>query len=398
MLALYRAGRQADALEAYQRVRRTLMDEVGLEPGPRLQELELRILNQDPGLEALPRPPRPGPLEPESSPTGGRRRAALALVAVALVAGGVVGIVYALHDGGGPVVAEPNSLAVVDPGRNRLVAVVPVGSTPRGVAVGDSVWVANSADGTVSQVDPRTLKVVQTVGIGAQATDIATGAGGVWVATGNDNTLVQMQPRTGAVLATLPLPKEKDQPTSAPAVAVGEGAVWVGSGVRVLKIDPASGTIVAGFSQTGIHGVFDVAVGAGAVWAADGSEVVVRISAVTAKPTGKPVHSVYPGSLAVGYGSVWEAGADQGGGHPAVLRIDPQTLQITQTIPLGKSRLPGADFGLATGDGAVWLTDYDRGTLLRIDPGTGVIVSTIRIGEHPRGVAVGTGRIWVSVD
>jgi YVTN family beta-propeller protein len=401
MLALYRAGRQADALEAYQRARRTLMDELGLEPSPRLQELELRILNQDPGLEAPPRQPSPRPLEPASSPTGGRRRAVLALVAVALVGGGVVGIVYALDggDGGGPVVAKPNSLAVVDPGRNRLVAVVPVGSTPRGVAVGGSVWVANSGDGTVSQVDPRTLEVVQTVGIGAQATDIATGVGGVWVATGNDNTLVQMHPRTGAVLATLPLPQEKDQPTTAPAVAVGEGAVWVASGVRLLKIDPASGTIVAGLGQTGpFHGVFDVAIGVGAVWIADSSEVVVRISAVTATPTGKPVRAVYPGSLAVGYGSVWVAGADQGGGHPAVWRIDPQTLQVTQSIPLGKSRLPGAYFGLATGDGAVWLTDYDRGTLLRIDPATGVIVSTIPIGGHPHGVAVGAGRIWMSVD
>ena len=120
---------------------------------------------------------------------------------------------YALDGGAGgggrPLVAKPDSLAVVDPGRNRLVAVVPVGSTPRGVAVGGSVWVANSADGTVSQVDSHTLEVVRTVGIGAQATDIATGAGGVWVATGSDNTLVQMHPRTGAVLATLPLPRRR---------------------------------------------------------------------------------------------------------------------------------------------------------------------------------------------
>ena len=398
MLALYRAGRQGDALEAYQRARRTLMDELGLEPSPRLQELELGILNQDPELEAPPRAPRPR--ETGSSPTGRRRRAALALVALAFVAGGVVGIVYALDAGSeSPLVAKPNSLAVVDPGRNRLVAVVPVGTTPRGVAVGGSVWVANSGDGTVSEVDPRTLEVVQTVGIGAQATDIAAGAGGVWVATGNDNTLVQIHPRTGAVLATLPLPQDKDQPTTAPAVAVGEGAVWVGSGVRLLKVDPDSGTIVAGLSQLGFgHGVIDIAVGLGAVWIADQQELVVRISRETATPTGKPVRSVYPSSLAVGYGSVWVAGADYGGSHPALWRIDRQTLQVTQTLPLGKSHLPGADFGLATGDGAVWLTDYDRGTLLRIDPTTGIIVSTIGIGEHPRGVAVGAGRIWVSVD
>ena len=44
MLALYRSGRQAEALEAYQRARRMLTDELGLEPGRRLQELERAIL------------------------------------------------------------------------------------------------------------------------------------------------------------------------------------------------------------------------------------------------------------------------------------------------------------------------------------------------------------------
>jgi DNA-binding SARP family transcriptional activator len=51
MLALYRAGRQADALDSYQRARRALVDELGIEPGPALQELEKAILRQDPALE-----------------------------------------------------------------------------------------------------------------------------------------------------------------------------------------------------------------------------------------------------------------------------------------------------------------------------------------------------------
>ena len=50
MLALYRAGRQAEALEAYQATRRALVDELGIEPGPALQELERAILRQDPAL------------------------------------------------------------------------------------------------------------------------------------------------------------------------------------------------------------------------------------------------------------------------------------------------------------------------------------------------------------
>jgi DNA-binding SARP family transcriptional activator/nucleotide-binding universal stress UspA family protein len=59
MLALYRAGRQAEALAAYQRARQTLVDELGIEPGPALQELERAILRHDPALAAAggPAPP-----------------------------------------------------------------------------------------------------------------------------------------------------------------------------------------------------------------------------------------------------------------------------------------------------------------------------------------------------
>ena len=57
MLALYRAGRQADALRAYQAARAVLGDELGLEPGRELQRLEAAILAQDPDLDP---PERPG--------------------------------------------------------------------------------------------------------------------------------------------------------------------------------------------------------------------------------------------------------------------------------------------------------------------------------------------------
>jgi DNA-binding SARP family transcriptional activator len=54
MLALYRSGRQAEALEAYQAARRRLVDEIGIEPSPMLHELEGAILRQDPSLELAP--------------------------------------------------------------------------------------------------------------------------------------------------------------------------------------------------------------------------------------------------------------------------------------------------------------------------------------------------------
>jgi predicted ATPase/DNA-binding SARP family transcriptional activator len=63
MLALYRSGRQAEALDAFRHARRTLVEDLGLEPGRELQQLETAVLAQDPALDLLlAEPPRPRPV------------------------------------------------------------------------------------------------------------------------------------------------------------------------------------------------------------------------------------------------------------------------------------------------------------------------------------------------
>jgi DNA-binding SARP family transcriptional activator len=74
MLALYRSDRQAEALQAYQDARRTLVEELGIEPGERLRELERAILGQDPALAAPvgsdEADAEPRGLAPDELPTG----------------------------------------------------------------------------------------------------------------------------------------------------------------------------------------------------------------------------------------------------------------------------------------------------------------------------------------
>jgi len=101
MLALYRAGRQADALDLYRRTRDLFVNELGIEPGPGLRELEQAVLRQDTALRAPPRRPRPPAPEPGAEPLPPRRQWPLVVVAIAailLATGAVAGFLLRGND------------------------------------------------------------------------------------------------------------------------------------------------------------------------------------------------------------------------------------------------------------------------------------------------------------
>lgn len=91
------------------------------------------------------------------------------------------------------------------------------------------------------------------------------------------------------------------------------------------------------------------------------------------------------GGVAVGAGSVWVAQ-----GQSRITRIDPASGWVESTISM-----PDASV-IAFGDGAIWVAASDLGTLTKIDPRTGTVVATARIGPWICCLAVGGGYVWAA--
>ena len=386
MIALYRSGRQAEALSINKQTRNRLVDELGIEPGRALKELEQAILRQDAALEAAAIKRKPGSREAsvaEPSTPGRSRRTALVAVTTALALASAVFIVIALTGneqrqvrlvadavgvvrdarlvGQARIGVAPaaiasgaegiwiassgeNSVLRLDPKTFTVRQTIPVGNGPTGVAIGaDAVWVANGLDGTVSRIDPRANKVVQTKQVGNGPTAIAYGLGSVWVANRSDQTVSQIDPRTGGVLETLPAG------TDVAAIAAGEGAVWVVDQARgrVARLEP-------GLSAP----VLTINVGNG------------------------------PSALALGAGSVWVANTLDS----TVSRIDPRSNRVVATIPVG-----AGPSGLAAASDGVWVANEFDDTLTRIRPQTNRVDRTIRLGQRPVAAATATGAVFVAV-
>lgn len=393
MLALYASGRQAEALAAYQDARRSLST-LGLEPGPRLRELEQAILNQDPALATL-------PLRSDSERTQspGRRTAATVAGIVAVLA--VVLAVFALRNeppdasvAAAPDV-RPNSLVEIDPATNRVVSSTRVGRGPDRIAsTANAIWVANVEDRTVARVDLAT-KEVRVVGGAPVARDLTSALNGdVWLSS-FEEPVVTMIARRGRIVegpyAVAAAPVRVRLPGSAEGLAVGGGYLWVtspsDSGGRdtVFQVDLRTRRLVSSL-PVGAIPLF-VGFGYGSAWISNyrGDSVSV------VRPGSKRLETIaVPGGplgIAAGEGAIWVVAF----WSRELVRIDPDTRRVVRRIPVGAGPLD-----VAVEDGAVWVTNRDDRTISRIDPATNEVSATIQLAAAPHSVRVAHGRVWVT--
>jgi YVTN family beta-propeller protein len=390
MLALYRCGREPEALALYRETRRLLVDELGMEPSPALRELHDAILRQDPALEAPPAPQPPGDAGGDGR---GRRRRRAAVVAAALaLAGGVAAVIGLLAPGAtAPVHVAANAVAVIDPARNAVVHQIAVGARPADISAGaGGVWVDNLDDNSISEIDPKSATVKRTLSIdGASIDALAAGRDTVWTIDYARATATKIDPVSGVPVGRVtfgPAPFSSIGVGGSSPVAVAGDGVWASTGnPPVVRIDARSrrvdAKVAVGNEPTAI------ASAAGAVWVADDVDnTVTRVDAggVVAGPL--PVGHGASG-IAVGDGSVWVANTLD----DTVTRIDAATGATKDIIPVG-----AGPRGIAVSPGAVWVANSRGASVSRIDPRTDH-VRTIPVGASPEGVAVAAGRVWVSV-
>jgi YVTN family beta-propeller protein len=398
MLAFYRSGRQADALDVYRAIRGRLDDELGLQPGQELRALEAAILRQDDSLVlAAPlQPSSPGDAEPvvadrgvQAAPRWRRRRVGLAAAGVVAVVGVAVALAFRTEDP--PLVVPPNSVAVIDAGSNRVRDVISVGIRPGPVAAGEgAVWVGNLEDRSLSRIDPESATVVKNVRLPATPSAIAVGVGAVWVVNGRLGTLYQVDPSFNEVA------RGRRVGTRAVTfieggVAVQRNSVWAAFGDSTLARVDGTSLHVAGLTSAG-EGPAGVVTAFGSVWVSNsGDATVQRFSPLTFEEGDIGAFKVgrRPTGLAAGEGAIWVACTDD----DYVARLDPSLgFESQRPIPVGDG--PTA---VAVGGGAVWVANAADGTVSRIDPESNEVVETIALTNPPSGLAFVDGSVWVAV-
>jgi ABC-type transport system substrate-binding protein/DNA-binding SARP family transcriptional activator len=401
MLALYRSGRQADALDSYRAARSLLVEELAVEPGPQLRRLQRAILHHDPALD-LPSPQT----QPQSGPEGGSppvvpaaaseparhpaapgrrhwsRRAALA-AGVAIALAGIAAFVPLSRHATSAMPLNANLLALVSPTNGAVQATVPLHAPPTDVAAGaGSLWAAEASAGLVVRIDPARHAVAATIPVGTNPSRIATGGGQVWVLDPADRTVSRIDPRTDTVAQTISLPSRPSD------LLLSAGSLWVSSqdAGTVAKIDPGSGRIVSAARTGGDPG--GLAAADSAVWVAtDRTGTVVQIDPRTGTAAKAIRVGDAPAVAAGGAAGLWVLDPLDA----TVSHVDPRHGAVTATVALG-----GTPAAMVQSGGGIWIADGQHGTLLRVAAGDAV-VTRFQLGEHLTALTAADGGLWAAI-
>jgi YVTN family beta-propeller protein len=229
----------------------------------------------------------------------------------------------------------------------------------------------------VISIDARTHRLSgRPIGVGRGAYSIATGASSVWVSNSADGTISRIDPTTRRVLATIRLGGR-----NIGALAVRHGMLWVlrddydlsKHGGELIRIDPKTNT-VAGTTILGKNmcGWFGMAFTRGAIWVtADAQRKVIRIDPATGRIVTRIRMDGPPVVPVVSRGELWVA--DEGN-ESRLWRIDPATNHVSN----GR-KFPGLGWRIQPRGGKFWTTDGTNVT--EVNPIDGTVQRSIALSN-----------------
>jgi DNA-binding beta-propeller fold protein YncE len=266
----------------------------------------------------------------------------------------------AIWVGGNKPGSAEGRLVRVNPGTGSIVADIPVGRQPAGVAVSATdVWVTSTADDSLSRVSIRRSAVVATIHTPhLTPAAVAISPGAVWIASsGRDSaTLTRVDPATGRVTASISVP-----PTAMDVVYAGH-AIWVASelnGGALTKVDPVSGKVLLSMRLPNIPDPYDMAaLGDTLAVVGENNRAVDLVS----MPDGKVKASIplpfYTAAVSADSHGVYVASNGR-----TVARFPVSSPGSVSRSPISRT-LPSLPGAMTTGLGSVWFASNN--TLIRI--------------------------------
>lgn len=253
--------------------------------------------------------------------------------------------------------------------------------SPDWLAADDEFVYVKLDGGAVLRLDPETADTLGTTQIGGDLCQgLGVGFGAVWSCRGTD--IVRIDPSTDEVVATIPVGKAAEQGN----LVAGFGRLWVlvGDGSELVGIDPATNLAGAPI-PLGVRGT-DVAVDDEHVWVTSGpDDVVVRVDPASGAVEGQ-VDGLSDPRVIDATAALWVGAAG------STVRIDPDTLRVTATVPHG----PGREGAIAADDNDLWVRSADR-FLVRVDATDATIVDEIVEDLDSGGdVLVAFGAVWAT--
>jgi YVTN family beta-propeller protein len=211
-----------------------------------------------------------------------------------------------------------------------------------------SLWVSNSADDTVSRIDPATNEVTATIHVCGAPEGFAAAGGRVWIVCEDDGAVGAIDPGRNRMVSTIPVG------ASPRFAAAAFGDLWVSNYAQgtVSRIDPTSGDVIASIET-----------------------------------------DVGPQQMVEHDGALWVSATDAA----TVERIDPETNTVVDSVPIAA----GTPDGLVSVGGTLWVANEEGPVLTPIDADGHAGIPQV-VGDEPlinaNQLVVETGgRLWLPI-